>query len=84
MATPLLFPPNPVEDQKFTGTNNIVYVYDGAKWTSVGATVISSDAASVGTNAPASPLTGTLWYDTGVSRLKVWYNGSWKDVRPNS
>jgi len=33
------------------------------------------------TTAPAgTPLVGQLWFDTGVSALKVWSNGAWKVI----
>ena len=38
----LVFPPNPVNGQQFTASNNIVYVYETDKWTSKGAIVNSA------------------------------------------
>ena len=89
MAT-LDFPPNlanptePSSGDQYTGPNGIVYVYDGSKWTSLGATIVTSESAAVGATAPSSPLNGQLWYDTTVERLKIFIGGSWKDVRPSS
>ncbi len=80
----LEFPASPTLNQNFTGTNGIVYVYDGSKWTSLGATTISNETVQVSASAPTGPAVGTLWYDTAAARLKVWYNGSWTDVRPSS
>lgn len=80
----LEFPSPPTLNQTFTGSNGIVYVYDGSKWSSLGATTISNETASVGAVAPTGPAIGTLWFDTAAQRLKVWYSGSWIDVRPSS
>lgn len=30
--------------------------------------------------APANPLTGQLWYDSGVKTLKVWDGTNWKNI----
>lgn len=30
-----------------------------------------------GASAPSSPIDGTQWFDTSLSRLKIYYNGAW-------
>jgi hypothetical protein len=84
MATPLEFPTPTAVDETFTASNNIVYVWDGQKWTSLGATIVSNENAAVTAAAPSNPVTGTLWYDTVAEHLKVYVNGTWKDARPSS
>jgi hypothetical protein len=32
---------------------------------------------NAGTTAPDSPVNGTQWFDTSISRLKIYYDGSW-------
>ena len=81
MADPIQFPESPNQGDTTTPTNNIVYVYDGAKWTSLGATVVTPETAAVSATAPISPKSGSLWYDTTAQHLKVFIGGSWKDVR---
>ena len=79
------FPGSPAENDTFTASNQIVYVYDGQKWTSLGATVITNENAAVVTStAPTNAVSGSLWYDTTAERLKVFVSGAWKDVRPSS
>ena len=80
----LEFPTPGAVDETFTASNKIVYVWDGQKWTSLGATVVSNENAAIGADAPTNAVLGTLWYDTIAERLKVYVNGAWKDVRPSS
>ena len=80
----LEFPANPTVNESVTCTNNIVYVWDGEKWTSLGAITSSNVTAAVGTSAPTNPVTGSLWYDSTNSLLKVYLSGQWTDVRPSS
>ena len=77
-------PATPENPSTFKAQNGVTYVWDGQKWTSLGATVISNESAAVTATAPTNPVSGTLWYDTTVERLKVFVNGAWKDVRPSS
>ena len=81
MADPIQFPASPGQGDNWTPTNDIVYVYDGAKWTSLGATVVTPETAAVSATAPANPKSGSLWFDTAAQHLKVFIGGSWKDVR---
>ena len=85
MADPLEFPVPSQNPETFTASNKIVYLWDGAKWTSLGATIISDENnAIIGASAPATNAEGTFWYDTVAGHLKVLVNGTWKDVRPSS
>ena len=85
MADPLEFPSPTQVPETFTATNGIVYKWDGDKWTSLGATIISDENnAIIGAAAPATTVNGTFWYDTVAGHLKVLVNGTWKDVRPSS
>ena len=84
-SSALEFPSDPQPDQTYTLSNNIVYVWDGLKFTSLGATVISDENnAIIGAAAPANVAQGSFWYDTTSERLKVLIGGTWKDVRPSS
>ena len=80
----IAFPANPTLNQSVTCSNNIVYVWDGEKWTSLGAITSTNVTAAVGTSAPSNPVTGSLWYDSTNSLLKVYQSGQWTDVRPSS
>lgn len=40
----------------------------------------SSVAVHFSATAPSSPLTGSLWYDTGASALKIWNGGAWVNI----
>ena len=85
MSQPLEFPENPIPDKGYTLTNNIVYIFNGGKWTSLGATIISDENnAIIGASAPSNVNNGSFWYDTVAGHLKVLVNGVWKDVRPSS
>jgi len=37
---------------------------------------------SVGSTAPVSPTTGTLWYDTVSGRMYIYYDSTWVDANP--
>ena len=80
----LEFPANPTLNMSVTANNNIVYVWDGEKWTSLGAITSTNVTAAVGTSAPSNPVSGSLWYDSTNSLLKVYQSGQWTDVRPSS
>lgn len=38
---------------------------------------VDSMATTAGATAPSSPINGTQWFDSSISRLKVYYDGSW-------
>ena len=78
----LEFPANPTTDQPFTASNNIIYIWSGSEWTSIGANTVSTASVAVGADAPVKPVVGNLWYNTTTSKLTVWYNNQWADVRP--
>ena len=78
------FPADPKLNESTTCTNNIVYVWDGEKWKSLGAITSTNVTAAVGASAPSNPITGSLWYDSTNTLLKVYQSGQWTDVRPSS
>ena len=95
MAIPLNFPANPATNETYRGTNNIVYVWQSNRWTSIGSIVEElpdeyQAAVTVGTEPPPAPLVGNLWYNTRTGYLFIWYrdedqagqDGQWVDVRP--
>jgi hypothetical protein len=41
-----------------------------------------STLVSVGSTAPVSPATGSLWYDTISGRMYIYYSGAWVDANP--
>ena len=91
----LVFPTNPTNNQEFTASNGILYVYKTDKWVSLGAIVDyvpdpTLFAAVVSPNAPSAPQIGNLWFNTVSGITYVWYQdedqsgveGQWIDVRP--
>ena len=38
---------------------------------------VDSMATTAGATAPSSPINGTQWFDSSISRLKVYFDGSW-------
>ena len=89
------FPANPTENQQFTGSNNIQYVYASGKWTSLGAIVdhdpdSDKPTISIGSTPPDSPAVGEMWFNTVKGILFIWYRdesqsgveGQWTDARP--
>ena len=80
----LNFPVPSTQGETYNASNNIAYVWDGEKWTSLGSITMTQNVASVGTAAPTSPSVGSLWYDTTNSILKIYQSGQWTDVRPSS
>ena len=77
-------PASPTTNQSFEAQNGVTYIWDGEKWTSLGAITSTNVTAAVGTSAPSNPVTGSLWYDSTNSLLKVYQSGQWTDVRPSS
>lgn len=39
--------------------------------------IIGSAGVVVGDTAPSSPVNGQQWLDTTISRIKIYYNGTW-------
>ena len=78
----LSFPlPTQVGDT-YIGTNNIKYVWEGDRWTSIGS-LTTAPVVTASASAPTVALPGSLWYDTVAAILKVRHNDQWIDVRPN-
>jgi hypothetical protein len=38
---------------------------------------VDSMATIAGSTEPSSPINGTQWFDSSISRLKIYYDGSW-------
>jgi hypothetical protein len=56
----------PTDISQFTDTGNL----------------LGNVIVSVGSTAPASPVTGKLWYDTVSGRMYIYYSGAWVDANP--
>jgi len=71
------FPPaRPLKGQTWFNTAiNVLHVYDGAKWTIVGAAVLDD-------NPPAEPSNGSLWLKTPYNTLHIWTDGNWRFIGP--
>ena len=71
-------PARPLEGQLwFNTTNDLLHVYDGAKWVIVGSAVISE-------TAPVDPPNGALWYKMPYRTLHVYEGGEWKFIGPET
>jgi hypothetical protein len=78
---PLYFPPG-TNNQQFTASNNIVYVYQVDKWTSIGAIVdhdpdTNTPSVTVSSSAPSNPPEGALWFNTSSGKLNVYSSNQW-------
>lgn len=71
-------PSRPLQGQIwYNNTNNLVYVYDGAKWAVVGSAVLND-------NEPNDPSTGALWLRTTDNTLNVWTGTAWAFIGPEA
>lgn len=71
-------PARPLKGQTwFNSQNNLLYVYDGAKWAIVGAAVLS-------TTPPDGPSVGQLWLRTTDNTLHTWTPGGWAFIGPEA
>lgn len=77
------FPNSPSLNETFT-SGSTSWSWDGTKWNVVAATVAGptgptgpSGSFNVGDTAPASPTTGTTWYNSATGRTYVWYDSFW-------
>ncbi len=71
-------PARPLEGQLwFNTTNDLLHVYDGAKWVIVGSAVIAE-------TAPVDPPNGALWYKMPYRTLHVYEGGEWKFIGPET
>lgn len=61
------FPANPTPGQTFVN-QGITWRWDGVKWTMGGTSPIN-----FGDTPPTNPMPGTLWWNTVVGQLYVWY-----------
>jgi len=71
-------PARPLKGQTwFNSQNNLLYVYDGAKWAIVGAAVLS-------TTPPDGPSVGQLWLRTTDNTLHTWTPSGWAFIGPEA
>lgn len=71
-------PARPIEGQLwFNTTNDLLHVYDGAKWVIVGSAVISE-------TPPDAPPNGAFWYKMPYGTLHVYEGGEWRFVGPET
>ena len=72
-----------IGDQHTDPSNNITYVWDGVKWTSIGS-LGGGGGVEIGPFPPANPLPGDLWFNVTEGRMYVWYDDGdstqWVDV----
>jgi hypothetical protein len=61
------FPANPTTGQQFT-TGGVTWTFDGVKWTMGGTSPVN-----FGDTPPLNPTPGTLWWNTTVGQLYIWY-----------
>ncbi len=64
-------------DLWFDLSNNLLKIYDGSGWTSVGGGA-GGGSTTVSPTAPTTPSNGSLWYDTTEGFLKVYLASSAK------
>jgi hypothetical protein len=72
-------------------TTSTVYVQGGVFWAGNGLNILSGGSAAsaaVGDTPPGSPSAGSLWWQSNVGALKVYYQGLnqnyWVDASPTS
>jgi hypothetical protein len=65
------FPASPTVGQTFAAGNGTTYQWTGTLWIAVAS---SSQAPYVGDTPPASPLPNTLWWNSTLGSLYIWYN----------
>ena len=71
-------PSRPVKGQIWFDTDlKICKVYDGTKWTEVGAATISA-------TPPEEPPTGAFWFKTGVNTLHTYDGNGWVFIGPEA
>lgn len=71
-------PSRPLKGQLwFDSSNNLLHVYDGAKWNLVGSAILS-------TTAPAEPTAGAFWLRTPINTLNVYDGTDWRFIGPEA
>jgi hypothetical protein len=71
-------PNKPVSGQLWWDTTGpVLKVYDGTKWTEVGAATISD-------TAPQDPQLGAFWYKSGTNTLHTYNGTSWVFIGPET
>ena len=71
-------PSKPISGQLWWDTTGpVLKVYDGSKWSEVGAATISD-------TAPENPQQGAFWYKSGSNTLHTYNGSSWVFIGPES
>ena len=69
-------PSTPIQGQTwFSTADNLLYVYDGAKWAIVGSAILSAAA-------PETPSNGSMWLDSDLNTLNIWNGTEWSFIGP--
>ena len=78
---PLDFPNSPSLNDTFTTDSGRVWVWDGARWESVGVISSGGDGGSgsitVSETAPGDASEGDLWFNSVDTNTYIYYNDSW-------
>jgi hypothetical protein len=70
-------PSYPQAGQQWWDTaNQLIKVYDGSSWASVGGVIIGTTPPTTGTN------TGAFWYDTANKQMYTWNGTAWDLLGP--
>jgi hypothetical protein len=71
-------PSRPLQGQIwFDTTTNLANVYDGSRWTVIGAAILND-------LPPTDPNAGALWLKTPVNTLNVWTGTEWRFIGPEA
>lgn len=75
----LAFPSNPVINQLYQSAEK-TWIWLGTRWrpiASASTTSVGNASITVGSNAPASPKEGTLWFNNETGDLYVYSGTGW-------
>jgi hypothetical protein len=79
---PIDFPDSPILNDTFTAENGRVWVWDGARWESLGivATGGGSGSISVSQTSPEDASEGDLWFNSDNATTYIYYDGFWVEL----